>query len=187
MQTNFQPLRWILLLVFFLSGGCSSENDPTSIPLPLAVGQAYGGGVIFYLDDTGTSGLIAAPFDQGTDVPWFNGTTLVTHATGTGLGAGSENTAAIVATLGSGSYAAFLCDELVLNGFSDWYLPSKDELNALFLQRDAVGGFATGFYWSSTEHGEGSAWEQVFNSGTQYFTNKNFHINVRAVRTFSVR
>lgn len=186
MQTAFRSMRWILFLVLALSGGCTSGDDPTSVPDPLAVGQAYGGGIIFYLDTGGTSGLIAAPFDQGTDVPWFNGSILVTHATGTGLGAGSTNTAAIIATQGSGNYAANLCDQLELNGFSDWFLPSKDELQALFLQKNVVGGFDDGFYWSSTEHGEGSAWEQVFNTGTQYFTNKNFHIHVRAIRAFSV-
>ncbi len=184
MQTTLQSPRWILLLAFVFSGACESGSDPTSVPLPLAVGQEYGGGVIFYLDNTGSSGLIAAPFDQGSDVPWFNGSILVTYATGAGLGAGSENTATIVATQGSGSYAASLCDELVLNGFSDWHLPSKDELNALYLEKNEVGGFADGFYWSSTEHGEGSAWEQVFNTGTQYYVNKNSHIHARAIRAF---
>jgi len=44
-----------------------------------------------------------------------------------------------------------LCDDLVFNGYSDWYLPSSDELNKLYLNKSAVGGFSNTFYWSSTE------------------------------------
>lgn len=168
----------------FFSGACDSKDNPTSIPPPLAVGQEYGGGIIFLLDETGAHGLAAAPSDQGSDVPWFNGSIVMTGATGTGVGAGATNTAAIISAQGDGRYAANLCDQLVLNGFSDWFLPSKDELHALFLQKDEVGGFTDGFYWSSSEHGEGSAWEQAFNSGTQYYVNKNFPIQVRAIRAF---
>ena len=72
----------------------------------------------------------------------------------------------------------------MLNGFSDWFLPSKDELDALFLEKARVGGFTEGFYWSSTEQGEGSAWEQVFNTGAQHFANQNFPIKVRPIRAF---
>ncbi|MFH1766464.1 MAG: DUF1566 domain-containing protein, partial [Gemmatimonadota bacterium] len=126
----------------------------------------------------------AAAGDQGSSVHWFNGSYVVTGATGTEIGTGQANTAAIISAQGAGNFAASLCDQLVLNGFSDWFLPSKDELNALYLQETQLGGFIDGFYWTSTEHGEGSAWEQVFNTGTQYYANKNFPIQVRAIRAF---
>lgn len=158
--------------------------DPTTPLLPLVVGQSHGGGIIFYLDDADEHGLIAAASDLDGDPHWFNGSHLVTGATGTEIGTGQANTSAIVNVQGAGSYAAGLCDQLVLNGFSDWFLPSKDELNALFLQKARVEGFDEGFYWSSTEHGEGSAWEQVFNTGDQHFANKNFPIKVRPIRAF---
>jgi hypothetical protein len=127
---------------------------------------------------------VAAAGDQGSGVPWFNGSYVVTGATGTGVGTGQANTVAIMSVQGAGNYAARLCDQLELNGFSDWFLPSKDELNALFVQRELIGGFVDGFYWSSTEQGEGSAWEQAFNTGTQYYANKNFPIRIRAIRAF---
>ena len=175
---------WVLLSGYLCLGACSGEDGPTSPTPPLSLGQEHAGGIIFYLDETGAHGLAAAPTDQGSTVGWLNGEYLVTGATGTALGAGQANTLAIVNAQGEGNYAASLCDQLVLNGFSDWFLPSKDELNALFLSKTVVGGFSEDFYWTSSEHGEGSAWEQVFNTGVQYYANKNFHKRVRAVRAF---
>jgi hypothetical protein len=176
--------HWLLLLGVFSFGACSTDDGPTSPITPLAVGQSHAGGVIFYLDETGEHGLAAAPIDQGSTVGWFNGEYVVTGATGIGIGTGQANTSAIVNAQGEGNYAASLCDQLVLNGFDDWFLPSKNELDALYLSKAVVSGFSEDFYWSSTEHGEGSAWEQVFNTGAQYNANKNFHIRVRAVRAF---
>lgn len=178
--------HWVSLLVILGVGACGPNEDPTVLVLShsFALGQDHAGGIIFYLDDTGEHGLVAAQEDQGATVDWFNGEYVVTGATGTGIGTGQANTSAIVAAQGDGDYAASLCDQLVLNGFSDWFLPSKDELNALYLSKALVGGFTEDFYWTSTEHGEGSAWEQVFNTGAQYNANKNFLIRVRAVRAF---
>lgn len=178
--------NWVSLFVFFGVGACGPNEGPTALVFSqtFALGQEHGGGIIFYLDETGRHGLVAAPEDQGTTVDWFNGEYLVTGATGTGIGTGEANTLAIVAAQGDGDYAASLCDQLVLNGFGDWFLPSKDELNALYLSKALVGGFTEDFYWTSTEHGEGSAWEQVFNTGAQYNANKNSLIRVRAVRSF---
>lgn len=178
--------HWVLLLVFLGVGACGSNEGPTALVLSqsLALGQNHAGGIIFYLDDTGEHGLVAAPEDQGATMDWFNGEYVVTGAMGTEIGTGQANTSAIVAAQGEGDYAASLCDQLVLNGFGDWFLPSKDELNALYLSKALVGGFSEDFYWTSSEYGEGSAWEQVFNTGAQYNANKNFLIRVRAVRAF---
>jgi hypothetical protein len=73
-----------------------------------------------------------------------------------------------------------------LNGYSDWYLPSKDELNQLRLNKVAIGGFANVYYWSSTEGYVSHAWAQHFYDGNQYGYNKsnNLGIYVRAVRSF---
>jgi hypothetical protein len=72
-----------------------------------------------------------------------------------------------------------------LGGYSDWYLPSKDELNQLYINKVAIGGFADGYYWSSTELNNYGAWRQLFYNGYQsnYF-NKDASSYVRAVRAF---
>jgi len=80
--------------------------------------------------------------------------------------------------------AARLCGDLVLGGYSDWYLPSKDELDQLYLNRVAIGGFANLFYWSSTEFDNGGAWIQYFLNGNQFGNGKYDNVVVRAVRAF---
>ena len=77
------------------------------------------------------------------------------------------------------------CKELVMNGYSDWYLPTKDELNLLYihLHKKGVGGFANGLYWSSPEVDSFSAWGQSFGSGYRSDYD-NGHYDVRAVRAF---
>jgi len=158
-------------------------------PSKLTLGQSYQGGKIAYIDNTGKHGLIAAPYDQSPAYPngsqWYNGSWITTGATGTAIGTGQANTTAIVKAQGSGSYAAKLCDDLVLGGYSDWYLPSRDELNQLYLNQSVVGGFADLNYWSSSEYGYYSfAWLQYFGNGSQYITNKDRTLAVRAVRAF---
>jgi hypothetical protein len=79
------------------------------------------------------------------------------------------------------------CEELILNGYSDWHLPSKEELNSVYfnLKQVGVGGFANYYYWSSAEGNYDGAWGQNFNSGFQSsYLNKGSYFNVRAVRAF---
>ena len=79
------------------------------------------------------------------------------------------------------------CEIYSFMGNSDWYLPSKFELNLLYmnLHKKGLVGFAANHYWSSTEENNFNAWFQVFSSGNQYYVGKNYGIpNVRAVRAF---
>jgi hypothetical protein len=84
------------------------------------------------------------------------------------------------------SSARTACDELILNGYSDWHLPSKKELNALYvnLKQLGVGGFADSDYWSSTENNNFRAWVQNFGNGRQSDYRLYYGSNVRAVRAF---
>jgi hypothetical protein len=108
------------------------------------------------------------------------------------VGTGKANTAQIIASQGAGSYAAKLCDDLVIGVYSDWYLPSKDELNLMYTNigqgaaapLSNVGGFVSNYYWSSSEYDDGFAWNQYFSNGYQYNYGKNFTLYVRAVRAF---
>ena len=88
----------------------------------------------------------------------------------------------------TGNFAAKVCaDYSVTDGvvtYGDWYLPSKYELNLLYLQKVAVGGFASANYWSSTEGDNGSAWIQYFGDGSQNYFGKNLTLYVRAIRAF---
>ena len=98
---------------------------------------------------------------------------------------GAANTAAIVAGCVSGEVtAAEVANAYELNGFADWFLPSKGELNLLYLQKDVVGSFASFSYWSSSEGNSGLAWSQYFGGGDQGDFGKDSTLGVRAVRAF---
>lgn len=156
------------------------------------IGESYGGGIVFYVYDNGQHGLIAATADQGTGIQWYNGTNRYTGTTGDGLNAGAMNTALIVATQmadnQTGNFAAKVCADysVAVGGitYGDWYLPSKHELNLLYLQRTVVGSFSSSVYWSSSELDAGFAWSQDFGFGGQSNFSKSFSFRVRAVRAF---
>ena len=155
-------------------------------PVTPVIGQSYGGGIIFYIDGTGQHGLIAATSDQSTGAEWGCYGTLISGADGTAIGTGNQNTIDIMAGCLTAGIAARLCGDLVLGGYSDWYLPSKDELYQMYVQKNVIGGFADGYYWCSTEENAWGAWSYLFSTGTGTLMNwqKNNTLNVRAIRTF---
>ena len=79
-------------------------------------------------------------------------------------------------------YAARLCHEL------GWFLPSKDELNLMYvnLYKQGLGSFVSGspFYWSSSGYDAYNAWWQTFFSGDRYYNSRNVAYRVRPVRAF---
>ena len=164
------------------------SNSKPAWTLPYSIGDnGPAGGKVFYLSDTsGFHGLEAAPIDQSGGIQWGCSGTLV-GASGTAVGTGKANTAAINAVCGNGT-AAQVAASYSLNGFTDWYLPSKDELNLLFQQETIVGGFTRMYYWSSSEAFLGNSWFQYFDaqslSGIQNSNPKGSAMAVRAIRSF---
>jgi hypothetical protein len=150
------------------------------------IGESYGGGKVFYVYDNGQHGLIAATADQSTGVVWTNTSfqSTVSNAVRDGINGGLANTERIIIQAGGGSYAALLCANYKGGNFADWYSPTKYELNLLYLQKGVVGGFASSYYWSSTEGDNNTAWGQYFTYGTQGSYGKYTTPCVRAVRAF---
>ncbi|MEI7423303.1 MAG: polysaccharide lyase family 8 super-sandwich domain-containing protein [Prolixibacteraceae bacterium] len=164
------------------------------------VGESYGGGIVIWTDETGQHGLIAAKKDLPEEIQWRNGASKlarhfgdngdrVVNARGDGIGAGAMNTAIIIAQLTDddifGNFAAKMAARYQADGYGDWYLPSKAELNILYQQKDMIGGFDKDMYWSSTELNVGFAWGQNFSGyGGQYNQNKSSAYAVRCVRKF---
>jgi len=175
-----------------------------------------GGGIIFYVDLTLPAGsryfeMACAGWSDGTcggtdltdpNHVWGCSGTDISGADGTFIGTGEQNTTDIVTGCPTAGIAARVADDLVLGGQSDWFLPSKNELNALckwahvdtvnticnnegsgVLPLTSVGGFSTVTYWSSSEFGDRfSAWGQLFSTGRQDYYNKIYAGSVRPVR-----
>ncbi len=167
---------------------CSVSPISTLSQSTLYIGMAYQGGIVFYIDGSGQHGLIAAATDQSGSAPWGCPSTTI-GTTATAIGTGQANTTAIVYGCSEAGIAARICDDLVLNSYNDWYLPSLDELKQLYIQRNVIGGFSTyANYFSSSEviFFSGDTWAQIVNflNGLNGFYPKNMEINVRAIRSF---
>jgi hypothetical protein len=85
--------------------------------------------------------------------------------------------------------ASITCAAVNIGGHADWRVPTKNELNVLFNNRAAIGGFDEsgsphfGWYWSSTIYdGEYGGWGQRFNDGKQSWYGRPLHSAVRCVR-----
>ena len=156
-------------------------------------GQA--GGIVFYITDGGLHGLEAAPenINVGAGVyTWGCYLTSLTDAQNTAVGTGAANTVAIVANCSEINIAAKMAYAYIFNNYTDWYLPSKDELNLLYEQQDVVGGFANitniayNLYWSSSDNGIYNAWNQNFTDGNQQWggNGKGAKNLTRPIRSF---
>ncbi len=176
---------WLIACVGSGSGAGTATNT-------YSIGQpGPAGGIVFYVTDGGAHGLEAAPVDQSNS-RWGCDDMPITGADGTTVGAGEQNTTSILAACNEPGIAAALSDSYILNGYSDWFLPSRDELTLMFLNIGPgstsignVGGFATSWYWSSSES-HSKAWYVDFGSSTVfgYVVSKASSNSVRAARAF---
>jgi hypothetical protein len=179
-------------LVFTLSDG---STQTVALPAQgIGIGDFYQGGIIVYMlkpGDPGYSsstphGLIAPPTDQGAAIWGCDGVDLA-GANQSAIGSGFQNTIDILADCSQTNIAARICDNLVFNGYSDWYLPSSGELTKIFTT-DNIGNFANtyysnSYYWSSTENSASSATLVGVNT-TLSNPNKADQNRVLAVRSF---
>lgn len=146
------------------SGGAVTVNGNTAIiPNSFSIGQSYGGGIIFYVTPDGQHGLIAETQDQSIHSSWYDAYDII-------------------------------CDpnnhSIAGKNYTDWRLPSKYELNLLYVNKDIIGGFfLNSMYWSSTEYygiNNNNAWDQLFLNGQQTHGNAKCCSleSVRAIRSF---
>ena len=181
---------------FYNGSGWHYYDGTVCIPY---IGAYYAGGVVFYLDGTG-GGMVCAVSDQSTGTSWGCFQTEIDGADIPAIGYGLQNTIDICSDCGEPGIAARICDEFISGIYGDWFLPSKDELNAMYENKDAIdataianGGSAfeyNNYYWSSTEYDYQQAWFQYFSSGTAFdgyqgTTGKSItNSRVRAARSF---
>jgi hypothetical protein len=192
-----------------LQGACNDFPYPTPVPSPTSppgpaptpsptpeyyIGRAYGGGMIIYVGPTGNHGLIISNTNQSSSIWGCNGT-LIGNTTN-GYFSGAQNTINIVSVCNANG-AAKVCSDLSLSGYTDWYLPSAQELwnftsvpipqyqNAYY---EVNINATAGTYWSSTEHSNNQARSKAWtNSIINYppsVDNKLATRYVRCIRSF---
>jgi hypothetical protein len=164
------------------SAGTSYGSDIAFIAL--AIGDSWGGGKVAYIDASLIHGFIDSGSDQVGGTTWGCSGTDLAGAAGSTIGTGNQNTLDIEAGCATIGTPADICANLVTGGYSDWYLPSQDELWQIYFNRVAIGGFGVINYWSSTEIDALNAIRVRFDSGTITSILKNTMCSVRAIRAF---
>lgn len=164
----------------------------------LQIGSLFAGGIVFYLDSSGKHGLVCAENDFAEAI-WGGQGNINANEDGIGNGRGVRNTKKIVEQASwyveQGFFrnkkspaptAARLCLESNHKNYSDWYLPTKNELHWMYtnLHKKGIGKFNTAYYWSSMEKDKGAAWVFAFFDGTECSYPKIGNNQVRAVRAF---
>ena len=160
------------------------------------LGDMLEGGIVFYVDATGEHGLVAAQEDLEGTYEWGCYQQSVSGADSQWIGSGLQNTMDITnqgcETEDGGITAAQAALDAEINGYSDWYLPSRDELYQMYLNigqgglnaNNNIGGFENNWYWSSSEFSSYYAWPVNFSNGNSNYYYKTNTFRVRVIRAF---
>lgn len=210
-------MKKIVLLIMLITLGCSSSTDDKDVIIdikyksvqerlnenetPISIynsgvvldslyGKNYKGGLIYYLNTSNGTGLVAHWQDNSSALNW-GGSADIAAANNTIIGSGLSNTNAITNYYLNTNTAADYCDNLVLNNYSDWFLPSKDEMlmmiNVLKDRSNVYFGAVTG-YWTSSNYDYKNVW-MIRSDKTpiiflKYNSVINYDVRIRSTRVF---
>ena len=189
MKKIFYTFLLVCPLLFIASCEKEKEEEVKEI---YQLGDIAEGGIVFYLNNSGTNGLIAALEDLSGEYQWGCHQVNVDGASGVSIGSGYQNTLDIVSfgcqTSNGGLTAAAAARNYQYGSYNDWYLPSKFELVEMYNSIGGGGNFDDDWYWSSSEQSINnyySAWGVFFDDGdSNFYYTKTTSGRVRPIRSF---
>jgi len=198
---------WLMLILFIGVGLVSCSEDETPEPNHPPIGSEMEGGVLAYVFTSADAGYVAGEVhgiivsseDLNTNPQWGCRGTEV-GGTSREIGSGRGNTSMVAAfhdnlpdyynnprqchNANDGTVAAKLAEDAVINGYSDWFIPTRDEALVLFENREQLGGFSNEDYWSSCESNRQNACAMSFVTGATFSASKESHKKIRLIRYF---
>ncbi|TXK93974.1 hypothetical protein BMR07_14330 [Methylococcaceae bacterium CS1] len=167
-------------------GPCAVNYKPGDIGL--------GGGRVFYTTDDGLHGMEAAPNDIS-GLEWGCHGSKIEDASGVGIGDGEVNSedladhACASVSRWGGSTISDAVQDYEVNGFKDWYIPSRDDMKHMHtvLTSKGVGNFAQNLYWVSTVSTHTNnrfAWMVSGGRGRYWYGERSLRKPVRPIRSF---
>ena len=157
-------------------------KESLGLEIDCEFGAEAGGGIVASCDEQGDPKLIIMKKEISERVTW--------GCLGQEMGAdsasdGEYNTQKIVENCQEEDIAARLCASSNEGGYDDWFLPSKEELDTVYDNKEDIGGILTSDdYWSSSEDGSDNAWIQNFINGMHHNLSKTFSFPVICLRSF---
>jgi hypothetical protein len=195
---------WIIAVFFaVLATGIflTSRSNPKFVAAYKRGDQGPAGGIIFYVDDSSKfenfDYLESAPsLCEGQEKLWAlspedlaSAVKVVSSWEADSIGSGQESTNAML-NVSQDFYdpktASGFAHALECGGKSDWFVPSKSELDLMYqnLALKEIGEFTDGYYWSSSYYLAGQAWNRPFSEGVSFDGNKGGNFAVRPIRAF---
>ena len=177
---------FIIILIFILHSIVFSQVIEKRSKFK--IGDKYGGGVIFSIDESGEHGLIASISDQAIKMMWSKAGWVFAMS----LNDGDTNTNRIIKfnqnqQIFPDYTAANICDTLTIDGYSDWYLPAINELKEMYEKQKVIGNFIAWDYCSSTESTTAKCWAIHFRPNKKLiYEDKKYYRKyvVRCIRKF---
>lgn len=162
------------------ASGTSYGNEVSFVSQSLQIGNLYEGGVISFIDNSGQHGFIVSQGDAGYGLWGLEG-----PYGAMSLYDGLANTNWMVSQFNGSNLAGTICNNLVLNGYSDWYLPSQNQMSLIYQNIFSTGLSAmSGSYWTSTGYSSNWAMRMTTSGSFDPIAKQGSSQYIRAIRNF---